>query len=63
MTGKDHYRLAEQLLRDVDQNQFHQGSGDPATRELLAAAQVHATLALAAATYDYDWDHAKEASR
>ena len=38
-TGPDHYRWAEELLaRDR-----------PLTREMLAAAQVHATLALAAA--------------
>jgi hypothetical protein len=39
-TGPDHYRLAEELLaRD-----------GPPTSEMLATAQVHAMLALAAAT-------------
>jgi len=39
-TGPDHYRLAEELL-----------VGDrPLTDEMLATAQVHAMLALAAAT-------------
>ena len=39
-TGPDHYRLAEDLLaRD-----------GPPTGEMLAIAQVHAVLALAAAT-------------
>ena len=39
-TGPDHYRRAEELLaRD-----------GPLTGEVLATAQVHATLALAAAT-------------
>jgi hypothetical protein len=39
-TGSDHYRRAEELLaRD-----------GPLTGEMLAAAQVHAMLALAAAT-------------
>jgi hypothetical protein len=39
-TGPDHYRLAEELLaRDR-----------PLTGEMLATAQVHAVLALAAAT-------------
>ena len=39
-TGPDHYRLAEELLaRD-----------GPPTGEMLATAQVHAMLALAAAT-------------
>jgi hypothetical protein len=39
-TGPNHYRCAEELLA-------HDG---PLTGEVLAAAQVHATLALAAAT-------------
>jgi hypothetical protein len=39
-TGPDHYKLAEELLAP-------QG---PLTGELIGAAQVHATLALAAAT-------------
>ncbi len=39
-TGPDHYQLAEELLA-------HDG---PLTSEVLATAQVHAMLALAAAT-------------
>jgi len=39
-TGPDHYRLAEELLT----------SHGPLNGELIGAAQVHATLALAAAT-------------
>ena len=39
-TGPDHYRLAEQLL----------AHDRPPTGEMLAIAQVHAMLALAAAT-------------
>lgn len=44
-TGPGHYRLAEQLLAEVEAvNQFN-----AYTNGQLAAAQVHATLALAAA--------------
>jgi hypothetical protein len=39
-TGPDHYRLAEELL----------ARNQPLTAEMLATAQVHAMLALAAAT-------------
>lgn len=39
-TGPDHYRRAEELL----------ARGGPLTGEMLATAQVHAMLALAAAT-------------
>ena len=39
-TGPDHYRLAEELL----------AHDRPLTGEMLATAQVHAILALAAAT-------------
>lgn len=39
MTGPEHYRKAERLLRD-----------EYRTAESIAEAQVHATLALAAAT-------------
>ena len=45
MTGPDHYREAEQLIRHVEG--LHP-SDDPTDH--LALAQVHATLALAAAT-------------
>jgi len=43
MTGPEHYRAAEQLLNEAD---HHSVLGDTQ----IAAAQVHATLALAAAT-------------
>ena len=46
MTGPEHYTRAEQLLREVRDG--HQEGTDVAA--ILAAAQVHATLALAAAT-------------
>ncbi|MFE1849925.1 hypothetical protein [Streptomyces sp. NPDC059489] len=46
MTGPEHYTRAEQLLREVRDG--HQEGSDVAA--ILTAAQVHATLALAAAT-------------
>jgi hypothetical protein len=46
MTGPEHYIRAEQLLREVRDG--HQEGTDVAA--ILAAAQVHATLALASAT-------------
>lgn len=45
-TGPEHYREAEWLLRKYDQ--IADAGGDPG--DMLAGAQVHATLALAAAT-------------
>ena len=48
MNGPDHYKAAEQLLGAADQI-ANQGS-DEIAQELRAEAQVHATLALAAAT-------------
>ena len=48
MTGPEHYREAEQILtRLADSDMIR---GDEGEAELLAEAQVHATLALAAAT-------------
>jgi hypothetical protein len=58
MTGPEHYRAAERLLSDAS---FTSIAGTPVTREgrpvepkihatLIDLAQVHATLALAAAT-------------
>ena len=44
MTGPEHYREAEQLLNEADDD----STIVPA--DLIAQAQVHATLALAAAT-------------
>ena len=46
MTGLEHYRAAEKLLADAADRV---GDWPP---DLLAAAQVHATLALVAATID-----------
>jgi thioredoxin-like negative regulator of GroEL len=46
MTGPEHYTRAEQLLREVRDG--HQEGTDVAA--ILAAAQVHATLADAAAS-------------
>lgn len=52
MTGPEHYRQAEQLADWAHHQTFGDG-GDPVTGAALAAeAQVHATLALAAATAD-----------
>jgi hypothetical protein len=58
MTGPEHYRAAERLLSDAS---FTNATGTPVSREghpieprvyatLIDRAQVHATLALAAAT-------------
>jgi hypothetical protein len=49
MTGAEHYIAAEELLTDAR----HAQNESDATR-LLATAQVHATLALAAATGVHD---------
>jgi hypothetical protein len=45
-TGPEHYRSTEQLLGHADEAP----EGSAVERYYLAAAQVHATLALAAAT-------------
>jgi len=45
MTGPEHYRLAEELLTEACETH----DGQPADTN-IARAQVHATLALAAAT-------------
>jgi hypothetical protein len=50
MTGPEHYRAAERLADQANHYTYGDG-GDPVTGAALAAeAQVHATLALAAAT-------------
>lgn len=58
MTGPEHYRMAQQLLTghaaydiylDKDGNRVRVGTSPP-TPEAVARAQVHATLALAAAS-------------
>lgn len=46
MTGPEHYRQAEQLLHEL-RDGHAEGTDVPG---ILTAAQVHATLALAAAT-------------
>jgi hypothetical protein len=46
MTGPEHYRKAENLVATAQNH----GYGDEHCRDILAAAQVHATLAIAAAT-------------
>jgi hypothetical protein len=46
VNGPEHYREAERLLKSAAQNFLRDGTPGSA----LAAAQVHATLALAAAT-------------
>ena len=45
MTGPEHYVLAEKLLTEAGQ-----ARGEAARARRIAIAQVHATLALAAAT-------------
>ena len=47
MNGPDHYREAEQLVRDAG---CAQAARSDHAAFLMAEAQVHATLALAAAT-------------
>jgi hypothetical protein len=47
MTGPEHYLAAEKLLEEM---QEHPSSSINKTESLMGQAQVHATLALAAAT-------------
>jgi hypothetical protein len=47
MTGPEHYVAAEKLLEEI---QEHPSSSINKTESLMGQAQVHATLALAAAT-------------
>jgi hypothetical protein len=47
MTGPEHYLAAERLLEEI---QEHPSSSINKTESLMGQAQVHATLALAAAT-------------
>lgn len=53
MTGPEHYREAEALLDSVESRGFGP-EPDHIQAAWLAAAQVHATLALAAATAELD---------
>ena len=50
MTGPEHYIEAERLLRVADMISFRNDDTNPAAALTLAEAQVHAMLALAAAT-------------
>lgn len=51
VSGVEHYREAERLLTHVETSvQDQYGEGAECARQELTAAQVHATLALAAAT-------------
>lgn len=50
MTGPEHYREAEILLGFVADTSTNYDDTNPAAALLFAQAQVHATLALAAAT-------------
>lgn len=60
MTGPEHYRLAEKFLADstlIEENVSKVPLSESkayvdASARAIATAQVHATLALAAATYD-----------
>lgn len=49
MNGPEHYRRAEELLADITNDDGSVSFGDEG-EAYVAAAQVHATLALAAAT-------------
>lgn len=56
MNGQQHYRQAEQLLRSAEMD-LEAGDGEGNHREhdqQVARAQVHATLALVAATSGQD---------
>ena len=47
-TGPEHYRIAERFMAQYGRDDT---DGHALSMEVLAAAQVHATLALAAATW------------
>jgi hypothetical protein len=49
MTGPEHFRRAEQLAAEAEKH-LGQGDGQATAAVWAAVAQVHATLALAAAT-------------
>jgi hypothetical protein len=49
-SGPEHYSIAEQLLAEADGVLRPNDEGHCEADRLIAAAQVHATLALAAAT-------------
>lgn len=52
MTGPEHYQAAEKLLKRLS----GQDPGSPWYHGITAAAQVHATLAVAAATAMSHWN-------
>ena len=55
MTGPEHYKTAEDLIGGIED---HGGDFTPEGRaDVIALAQVHATLALAAATATGSEDH------
>jgi len=49
MTGPEHYRRAEELAAKADEY-LGQGEGQASAAVWAAVAQIHATLAVAAAT-------------
>ena len=49
MNGPDHYRCAEQCISEA----YRAGNRPEAVAVIMAEAQVHATLALAAATLEF----------
>ena len=50
MTGREHFREAERLIDAAFRTPDQYGDGAEGARQDIAAAQVHATLALVAAT-------------
>jgi hypothetical protein len=50
MTGPEHFKEAERLIEAAGEVPSNHGDTNPGALVLLAEAQVHATLALAAAT-------------
>jgi len=59
MEGPRHYQEAEQLLQAAEQTS--RGADQAAAAQLIARAQVHALLALAAATATGTTAHARQA--
>jgi hypothetical protein len=52
MTGPEHYREAERLIDEDRKAPWDDGDDVARSAAMMAAAQVHATLALAASTVD-----------
>ena len=61
-TGREHYALAEEALRSIAGGRPHDGWGADLAEVavLVQAAQVHATLAMAAANLDAAEAHQRE---